>query len=181
MNKVTTSAVLVCLLACSKPAPEAAPASSASAAVPSASATADPLSSLAQTDAGLSPALPLLDKLDYEGKHRGTATPTVEQTWDAFDKAGIKLIEKAQHVGGVFGALYCVGAKSDDDAFSVCEFTDAAAAKAGKDGSEKALVTIPNRTLVVNKTTLLTVRQPATKTPASEALTKKAIDAFKKL
>ncbi|MEO6420254.1 MAG: hypothetical protein ABIP39_12635, partial [Polyangiaceae bacterium] len=62
--------------------------------------------------------------------------------------------------------------------FSVCEYADEAAAKAGRATSLKALAGVPNREIAVNKKTTLTVRQPPTKTPASEAAARKAAQIF---
>ncbi len=162
--------------ACSKPAPTTEVADSAppvvASAVPSSPASARPSQ----------PVFSIGDKLKVEQDGRPTGTPKAEDVYAAFEKAGFALTEKQQHVASVFGAKFCLGAKTDNDmAFSVCEYADEAAAKAGRETSLKSLAVVPNRDILVNKKTTLTVRQPATKTPASEASEKKAAQVFSTL
>lgn len=162
--------------ACSKPAPSTEVADSAppivASAIPSSESSARPTQ----------PIFSLGDKLQVEQRDRPVGTPKAEDVYAAFEKAGFALTEKQQHVASVFGAKFCLGAKTDNDmAFSVCEYADEAAAKAGRETSLKALAVVPNRDILVNKKTTLTVRQPAAKTPASEASAKKAAQVFSTL
>lgn len=131
---------------------------------------------------GLSPALPLADKFAWERTHRKPVHPSADETYAAFEAAGIKLTEKTQHVASVYGAIYCLGAKGEaDTVFSLCEYSTPEEAKKGKETSEKAFAMIPGRTLLVVKNSLLTVRGPAAGTPESKAIIQKAVDAFQKL
>jgi hypothetical protein len=166
----------VVLVGCSKPAPSVEVADSA----PPAMASAVPSS--APSAPAIQPVFSVGDKLQSEQRDRPTGTPKGEDVYAAFEKAGFALTEKQQHVASVFGAKFCVGAKTDNDmAFSVCEYVDEPSAKAGRDVSLKTLAMVPNREIFVNKKTTLTVRQPAKKTPASEAASKKAAQIFGKL
>lgn len=161
---------------CSKPAPQAEVADAAPPVIASAVASTVPSARPVQ------PVFSLGDKLEVEKHDRPTATPKAEDVYAAFEKSGFVLTEKQQHVASVFGAKFCLGAKSDPEmAYSVCEYADEAAAKAGRESSIKALAVVPNREISVNKKTTLTVRQPATKTSASEAAAKKAAQVFAKL
>ena len=162
---------------CSKPAPsvqvvtDSAPPVIASA-VPIAQPSAPPIQ----------PVFSVGDKLLSEQRDRITGTPKAEDVYAALEKAGFALTEKQQHVASVFGAKFCLGAKTDNEmAFSACEYVDEAAAKAGRDSSLKALAVVPNREIFMNKKTTLTIRQPARKTALSEAASKKAAQIFSKL
>jgi hypothetical protein len=162
--------------ACSKPAPSTQVADSAPPVVASAVPSSESIAKPSQ------PVFSLGDKLQVEQRDRPTGTAKAEDVYAAFEKAGFALTEKQQHVASVFGAKFCLGAKTTNDmAFSVCEYADEAAAKAGRETSLKALAVVPNRDILVNKKTMLTVRQPATKTPASEAAEKKAAQVFSAL
>jgi len=65
--------------------------------------------------------------------------------------------------------------------YSVCEFPNEDAAKAGRKASLKSFETVPNREIVLRKKSMLTIRQPATKTPASEDADAKAVRIFASL
>ena len=74
---------------------------------------------------------------------------------------------------------FCLGAKTDNEmAFSVMRVRRRGRRHCGSRDVFKALALVPNREIFVNKKTMLTVRQPPTKTPASEAATKKAAQVF---
>jgi len=121
-------------------------------------------------------------KLEMEARNRPLNTPKAEDVYGAFEKEGFALTEKRQHVASVFGANYCVGAKSEDDmAFSVCEFANEDAAKAGRKASLRSLGMVPNREIVLRKKSMLTVRQPSVKTKASEDASAKAVRIFANL
>ncbi|MDP8999768.1 MAG: hypothetical protein M3O46_06630 [Myxococcota bacterium] len=129
------------------------------------------------------PILTLGDKLVFESTHRTAMdTPKAEDVYAALEKAGFKLTEKQQHVASVFGAQYCLGAKTENAmAFSVCEYSSPEEAESGRETSLKTLATVPNREIHVNRKTTLTIRQPAQETSASKAAAKSATDIFSKL
>ena len=132
--------------------------------------------------AATSPALPLGEKLDYEAAHRPAIRVTADKVYGALEAAGVALTEKRQHVAAAFLARYCLGALGPSNvAFSVCEFETADGAAAGKKESETALASVPNRTLVLNAETVLTVREPDPPTPESAELRKKVVALFEKL
>lgn len=171
----------------SEPAAEKPAATSAVASVTApapAPATSAPPNSAASGAGAAGPigraVVTIQDKLDVEKDGRPKDTPSAEQVFAAVEQAGVALTDKKQHVGAVYGAAYCVGAKSGGVAYSACEYESAEAAKAGRDTSIKAFQT-GNREVYTNKKTTLTVLQPSPKTPASEAIAKKSVEAFKKL
>ena len=172
-----------CAKSKSEPAAEKPVTSAAPAPAPASSAQPNPAS--AGTGAGTAGPIgraivTIQDKLDVEKEGRPKDTPSAEQVFAAVEQAGVALTDKKQHVGAVYGAAYCVGAKSGGVAYSACEYESADAAKAGRDTSMKAFQT-GNREIYTNKKTTLTVLQPSAKTPASEAVVKKSVEAFKKL
>jgi hypothetical protein len=124
----------------------------------------------------------LQDRLEAEKEQRATDTPKAEEVLAALEKAGLTLTDKKQHVASVYGAMYCLGAKSEGGiGYSVCEYASPEAAKSGRDASEKAFATVANRELATNKKTVLTILQPASKTPQSQDAAKKSFDVFAKL
>lgn len=125
--------------------------------------------------------LSLEDKMQAEKADRPTDTVKAEDVFAALQKAGIPLNDVKQGVGSVYGAKYCASAKSGEMAFGVCEYATPELAAKGREDSLKALQVVPNREIKINKKTTLTVRQPPTKTPETEALAKKGFDAFAKL
>ena len=167
----------------SKPEPGEARPAAASASVTVATPSATPPSAAAAS-AGAGPVgraiVTIQDKLDSEKDGRPKDTPKVEDVFAAIEKTGAALTDKKQHVGSVYGAQYCMGAKSESVAYSACEYESADAAKAGRETSMKAFQT-GNRDIFTNKKTTLTILQPSPKTPASEALAKKSVEAFTKL
>lgn len=171
-----------CAKSKSEPAAEKPGTSSAASAVaPATSAPPQPAASGAAAGGPIGRAIVTIqDKLDVEKDGRPKDTPSAEQVFAAVEKAGVALTDKKQHVGSVYGASYCVGAKSGGVAYSACEYESADAAKAGRETSMKAFQT-GNREVYTNKKTTLTVLQPSPKTPASEAVVKKSVEAFAKL
>ncbi len=123
------------------------------------------------------PSVTLSDQLENERAVRPTDTPRVEDVLAALDRAGVATTDRQQHVATIFGARYCMGAKSGDVAFSVCEYESASAAEAGRRLSLKALGAT-DREIVVNHKTTLTVRRPSVRTAASEDVAKKSIATF---
>ena len=161
--------------------PAGEPAKASTATVAAANAT--PPSTLPAPGSPASrPVLTLGDRLEVERDRKVEGTPKAEDVYAAFEKAGLALSEKKQHVARVFGAQYCLGAKgAGDTAFSVCEYDSPENAATGRETSKKAFEVVPNRELVLNKKTILTVRQPPVKTAESEATSKKAREIFAKL
>jgi hypothetical protein len=114
-----------------------------------------------------------------EALNRPTGTIKAEAAIEAFRNAGVELVGVRQHLGRPYGARYCVGAKSGTAiALSVCEYIDAAAARAGAELSRK--VVLANREIRINQATSLTVRE-VEKTPAADAVANKLFDSFAKL
>ncbi len=122
------------------------------------------------------------DRLLSERDRKTEGTPRAEDVYVALEKGGVALTDKKQHVATIYSALYCLGAKGPGGtAYSVCEYASAEELKKGRDSSAKFFESVPNRELVANKKTLLTVRQPPVKTPESEAVAKKSVELFSKL
>ncbi|MFO0678420.1 MAG: hypothetical protein U0169_17920 [Polyangiaceae bacterium] len=173
-----TRAVLVLLAvsssACSRKSEEPSPAAAGTASSAKPGTTA-PVASARPTATGpIEPVFSIPDKLRVEASHRSDAGVPSEKVFAAFEAAGLAITERAQHVGAVFGASYCVGATVDGDVkISVCEFATPAEATDSRDKSAKLLASIPNREVFAHKAGTLTVRQPAPKTPKSEATAKK--------
>jgi hypothetical protein len=174
MNRCLTIGLLVCgIVACDKSqpikeSPQAAAlnaAASASERVPTAPSPQNP------RDFGA--------MFQNEAANRPTGTIKAEDAMTAFRNAGIELDRVRQHLGRPYGARYCVGAISGAAiAISVCEYIDAAAAKAGADLSRK--IVLANREIQINQATSLTVRE-VEKTPAAEEIAKKLFESFAKL
>jgi len=102
----------------------------------------------------------------------------VEAVFAAFTRAGVPVHGQFQHLASPIYAKYCMSAKTEHEiAMSVCEYESAAMAIKGKDESNKAFGSIPNRDIYVNKGTTLTLLQDP-KTPASEAEYKLLVSAF---
>lgn len=114
-----------------------------------------------------------------EAASRPTDTIKAEDALTAFRDSGIELDKVRQHLGRPYGARYCVGAMSGTAiAISVCEYIDAAAAKAGTDSSRK--IVLANREIQINQATSLTLRE-VEKTPAADEVAKKLFETFAKL
>lgn len=124
----------------------------------------------------------IFDRLKREQASRAKVAPTADDVFAAFAKAGVKLKEQKQHLAAPIDALYCAGAKTEDDslAMSVCEYRDVAAGTAGMETSKKTFAAVTTRTIWRNKATTLAIIQ-TTKTPASDATEKKLADTFAKL
>ena len=116
-----------------------------------------------------------------EAANRPAAAIPAETVFAAFDKSGVAVKEARQHLARPFGAHYCSGAKVERDiALSVCEYTDAASASTGRTGSERGLASIPNRQVLRNGATTLTIRLSQKDAP-SEALAQRLAATFAKL
>ena len=105
---------------------------------------------------------PLLQLLADEKTHRPAGTPAADALFDALDKAGIAMQGRAQVLGRTVGAGFCENAHTPQGiVLSACEFTDAAALAKGRAYSETTFAkALPNRILLINKNTLLTINPP---------------------
>lgn len=158
---------------------EPAPARTEAAPAPAAAGTTQTSGALAAARP-LRPVVTLEDQLENERAVRPDGTPHVEAVIAALEKSGLTVTDRQQHVATIYGAKYCLGAKSGEVAFSICEYETKEAALAGRSLSLKALGAV-NRDIFVNQKTTMTVRQPAVKTAASETVAKKSVDAFARI
>jgi hypothetical protein len=125
------------------------------------------------------PNSPLVDRLTAEQKTRPQGPLRAENVYDALEKAGVPITTRRQHLASPFLAQYCLGAETGERfAFSVCEYPDAKAAKAGRSEAEK--IHIPNRTVTQNKTSVLVVLD-LEKSKESGAIAQTARDTFARL
>ena len=174
-------AVALSATACGK---SSSPPSTVEAGVSSPSATpsaAVVASASAPAQAPSGPMLPnvgVANRMANEANNRPTGTPRAEDVYAALAKAGMKLVEKNQHMAAPFGAQYCLGAEVEGQlALSVCEYGSEQAAKDGREMSLKAFKFVANREIFVNKQTTFTVREK-TKTPEVDAVAKRAQQLF---
>jgi hypothetical protein len=105
---------------------------------------------------------PLMQLLTDEKTHRPSGTPTAEAVFAAVKQGGILTLDQAQVLGRMVGADFCENAHTDHGiVLSVCEFQDADALAKGRAYSEKTFSkSLPNRTLLTNRKTLLTINPP---------------------
>jgi hypothetical protein len=163
-------------LGCSKKSEPPPPAAEA----PSASAASLPSAPPSGVAPAISPQI-IAGRLAAETASRTPTDPSVEKVFEAFVKTGAKLFDSTQHLASPYSAKYCVEAHSDLGVYTdVCEFADEASAKKGMDASTKAFATVPNRTLLLNKKTLLTLRD-STPGPKSAEQVKTLAATFKAL
>lgn len=183
MKNVLVLAALVLLVGCSKKSsPEATDKATPASSTSVAAAEAPLLPPKAPEPKGGGAILTLGDRLVAEQGSRPDGTPKAEAVYDAFEKAGIKITERKQHVAKIYGAMFCLGAKTDIDLhYSVCEYETPTAAVQGRESATKAFASVPNRQLADNKKTVLTVRQPPVKTPKTEEVAKKSFEIFAKM
>ncbi|HEY6853726.1 MAG TPA: hypothetical protein VI139_05735 [Gemmatimonadales bacterium] len=125
--------------------------------------------------------LPLSQLLGSERLSRPTGTPRTEQVFAALEVAGLALTGRTQVLGRTIGASFCeIAHTSVGVVFSVCEFKDGPSAEAGREYSSRAFgKALPDRVLLINKKTLLTIT-PA-RAPAAEGDAKKGAAAFERL
>ena len=177
-------------------APSASAATVTSSTLPAVSGSAGhkspvrvPWAAIPSATAALLPNMGINERFEIEARSRPSGIkPNVEEVLGALDAAGVKLLEKKQHLGSPFGARYCVGARVVNAAgdatlfhLSVCEFVSEDVAKMSREYSEQSLAsTIPDRSVYLNKQTTLTMRE-MTKSPDNDALGAKIIDTYKKL
>lgn len=148
---LSLSCVLLAMAGCrDEPrAPIAAP-------VPSASA-ADPNAPPAPLDNTLAAAV---QRLQHEREHRPTGAMTTDRVAAFLETSGVKLTPRTQVLGLPLGASYCENANSTDGKLgvSICEYESAEAAAQGRAKSlQLGAAAFPNRTLVVNGQTMLSL------------------------
>ena len=178
---------LAALPACKSTASTApAPEPAASAATVAAARATSPLAIPGATVAAF-PNLPIPARFASEAKGRPQGIkPTVEDVYTALKAAGIPVESEKQHLASSQGARYCVGARVGEGAdprldLSVCEYATPEVAQLGRDWSHESMkAVVPNRTLYVNRNTLLIVRE-AQKNPENDALVEKAATVFAQL
>jgi len=121
------------------------------------------------------------ERLQQESGARASGNPRAESVISALQKAGLQLRDPRQHAAAPMGALFCIGAQSENNvSLSVCEYEGAAAARAGRELSVNAFKSIPNRDVWVNRSATLTLLQ-SPRTSRSETEVKRAVDVFKSL
>jgi len=113
---------------------------------------------------------PLLQLLADEKTNRPSGTPNAEAVFAALDQAGIHTKDPSQVLGRTVGAAFCENAHTADGVVvSVCEYKDADTLAKGRAYSEKTFAkALPNRALLSNKNTLLTINPPDA-SPAARA------------
>jgi hypothetical protein len=170
-------------------APSAAPAASDAAVsmftkvVPDAG-RAQPWASVPSATAPLLPNMSIAERFEAEQKARPAGVkPNVESVFAALEGAGLKVVDKKQHLAQTSGARYCVGARVVAGAkellvISVCEFVSAEVAAGSRDYSNEALKVIPNRTVHANKQTTMTLREADPVTPEIAAANAKALSVY---
>lgn len=121
----------------------------------------------------------LPERLRQESSSRPTGTPRAEDLIGALKKNGWTLGNEKQVLGSTVGARFCSVVRSEGGVgLSVCEFDSEQAALQGRDFSQRTFdKVIPNRQLLVNRKTLLTVTR-SQKTPQVEAEADKAAEIF---
>lgn len=121
----------------------------------------------------------LPERLRQESSTRPTGTPRAEDLIGALKKNGWTLGSEKQVLGSTVGARFCSVVRSPGGVgLSVCEFDSEQAALQGRDFSQRTFDKVmPNRQLLVNRKTLLTVTRSG-KTPQVEAEAHKAAEIF---
>lgn len=116
---------------------------------------------------------PLLQLLADEKTNRPSDTPSAESVFAALDKAGIHTQDPSQVLGRTVGAAFCENAHTAQGmVVSVCEFKDADTLAKGRAYSQKTFAqALPNRSLVSNKKTLLTINPPDASAAAQQQMT----------
>lgn len=104
----------------------------------------------------------IFQQLEAQKGARPKSGPTVEQVAAALTKAGIEIEAPRQGLAQSVGASYCAISRTKSGVgLSICEYTDAAAAKSGRARAEKQLAAFANHETAMNKGTILTLRAPA--------------------
>jgi hypothetical protein len=120
------------------------------------------------------------DQLQAESAQRPREGARAEDLLEALRAVGLESLQARQHLGSPVGARYCLGVTLPDEvAFSVCEYADEAAAKAGQEFSAKAFAAVPHRLVQARKHLTLSLLAPPT--PQAQSAAKKIRDAFQNL
>jgi hypothetical protein len=119
---------------------------------------------------------PIMNLLRDERAARPTDTVAVEAVFAAVTKAGIPTHDQTQVLARTLGASFCENAQTDQGVvLIVCEFKNADTLTQGRAYSLKAFGNaLPNRHLLANRNTLLTVNPPGNSEPVTAQL--KVID-----
>jgi hypothetical protein len=174
--RLASTLALLLLSACQRPAP----AGTSAPAAPAAPVELPPPA--ASPRASAAPELPpvLAYRLAQEAQARPAGTPRAEDVLAALQQAGLTLGERQQYLASSSGARYCYGARSQKGLhLSVCEYADAASARAARECVLRALGS-PERAVLLNRATTLQVQRP-TGSPDAEAEARTAAQAFQKL
>lgn len=125
---------------------------------------------------------PLMVLLGEERTNRPTDTPTAEAVFAAAKQAGVPTSDPEQVLARLLGASFCENARSDRGiVIGVCEFKDNDTLVTGRAYSERTFgKSMPNRSLLANRKTLLTINPPDN-TPASKAQVETIASAFARL
>jgi hypothetical protein len=125
---------------------------------------------------------PIMELLSEERANRPSGTPAAEAVFAAAKQAGVPTSDQAQVLARMLGASYCENARTAKGVvLSVCEFKDPATLAKGQAYSEKTFAkALPNRSLLANRKTLLTINPPD-ETSAVKAEVKTVADAFARL
>jgi hypothetical protein len=103
----------------------------------------------------------VMDELKREAADRPTGTPAAEAVLDLFESNGLALLRRTPVLATPVHAHYCAIASTKVGlSMSICEFDSEAAAKAGRETSLQVFKSIPNRTLLLNGKTMLTLILP---------------------
>ena len=108
--------------------------------------------------------LPLGERLAREANARPPGAVRVEQVLSALERGGITVARRRQVLATTLGAAYCASAVTTTGvALSLCEYPAADVARRGLEYSRRTFDRlIPDRRLLVNGQTLLTVTPAAT-------------------
>jgi hypothetical protein len=123
MEALLSLSFVLALVACKKPEDTRSSSSSSSPApAPSATKTLEPSQNLGG----------VVGELQREAHNRPAVKVTAEKVFDAIEKAGFAIKDRKQVAGWTMNASYCASATTADSAvIAVCEYADAAKAKAG--------------------------------------------------
>ncbi len=123
------------------------------------------------------PVMNVAARFDFERTNRPKVPLSVERVLTTIRASGIQVDRERQHLGAPFNAGYCLGSWAGEVALSICEFSSDLDAKNGR-ASSHVLDSVPNREVIFNGHTSLTLRQPAIKTPETERSAKKMKELF---
>jgi hypothetical protein len=125
---------------------------------------------------------PLMVLLGEERTNRPTDTPAAEAVFAATKQSGVPTSDPQQVLARLVGASFCENARSDRGiVLSVCEFKDKETLAKGRAYSEKTFgKSMPSRSLLANRKTLLTINPPDD-TPAVKAQVETIASAFARL